>query len=154
MALKVLKKPYTESLELWHRRYGYINYGYIYEIVYIVSGLHFSSTKVESPCDPYKLSKSTRSSIYPKEDPPGVLDILIIDIWGPAQVVSLIGNTYFINIKTKARKYITIKFLTNRKSFFKALIEVIAYLETQTSLKVKQIRLDKAPEFRSKRMDS
>jgi hypothetical protein len=54
-------------------------------------------------------------------------------------VVSLIGNTYFINIKTKARKYITVKFLTNRKSFFKALIEVIAYLETQTGLKVKQI---------------
>jgi hypothetical protein len=54
-------------------------------------------------------------------------------------VVSLTGNTYFINIKTKARKYITVKFLTNRKSFFEALIEVIAYLETQTGLKVKQI---------------
>jgi hypothetical protein len=69
-------------------------------------------------------------------------------------VVSLTGNTYFINIKTKAGKYVTIKFLTNRKSFFKALIEVIAYLETQTGLKVKQIRLDGAPKFRSKRIDS
>jgi hypothetical protein len=68
--------------------------------------------------------------MYPKEDPPGVLDILIIDIWGPAQVVFLTGNTYFINIKTKARKYITVKFLTNRKLFFEALIEVIAYLKT------------------------
>jgi hypothetical protein len=48
----------------------------------------------------------------------------------------------------------TVKFLTNRKSFFEALIEVIAYLETQTGLKVKQIRLDRAPEFRSKRIDS
>jgi hypothetical protein len=45
-------------------------------------------------------------------------------------VVFLIGNTYFINIKIKAKKYVTIKFLTNRKLFFKALIEVIAYLET------------------------
>jgi hypothetical protein len=130
MALKVLKKPYTESLELWHRRYGHINYGYIRETAYIVSGLHFSSTKVESPCDPCELSKSTRSSIYSKEDPPSVLDILTIDIWGLTQVVSLTGNTYFINIKTKARKYITVKFLTNRKSFFEALIEVIVYLET------------------------
>jgi hypothetical protein len=69
-------------------------------------------------------------------------------------VVSLIGNTYFINIKTKARKYITIKFLTNRKSFFKALIEVITYLKTQTGLKIKQIQLNKAPEFRSKRINS
>jgi hypothetical protein len=92
--------------------------------------------------------------MYSKEDPPGVLNILIINIWGPIQVVSLIGNTYFINIKTKARKYVTIKFLINRKLFFKALIEVIAYLKTQTGLKVKQIRLDRAPEFRSKRMDS
>jgi hypothetical protein len=33
----------------------------------------------------------------------------------------------------------TIKFFTNRKLFFKALIEVIIYLETQTGLKVKQI---------------
>ena len=154
MALKVLKKPHTESLELWHRRYGHINYGYIRETAHTVSGLHFSSTKVESPCDPCELGKSTRSSIYPKEDPPGVLDILTIDIWGPAQVVSLTGNTYFINIKTKAGKYVTVKFLTDRKSFFEALIEVIAYLETQTGLKVKQIRLDGAPEFRSKRMDS
>ena len=48
----------------------------------------------------------------------------------------------------------TIKFLINKKLFFEALIEVIAYLETQTGLKVKQIRLDGAPEFRSKRMDS
>jgi hypothetical protein len=80
MALKVLKKPYTESLELWHRRYGHINYGYIRETAYIVSGLHFLSTKVESPCDPCELGKSTRSSIYPKEDPPGVLDILTINI--------------------------------------------------------------------------
>jgi hypothetical protein len=78
----------------------------------------------------------------------------MIDIWGPAQVVSLTGNTYFINIKTKAGKYVTVKFLTNRKSFFKALIEVIVYLETQTGLKVKQIRLNRAPEFRSKRIDS
>ena len=69
-------------------------------------------------------------------------------------MVSLTGNTYFINIKIKARKYITIKFLINRKLFFKALIEVIIYLETQTGLKVKKIRLNKALEFRSKRMDS
>jgi hypothetical protein len=54
-------------------------------------------------------------------------------------VVSLTGNIYFINIKTKARKYITVKFLTNRKLFFEALIKVIIYLKTQTSLKVKQI---------------
>jgi hypothetical protein len=40
----------------------------------------FSSTKVELPCNPYELSKSTRSSMYSKEDPPGVLDILTIDI--------------------------------------------------------------------------
>jgi hypothetical protein len=80
MALKVLKKPYTESLELWHQRYSHINYGYICEIAHIVSGLHFLSTKVKSLCDPCELGKSTRSSIYPKEDPPGVLDILIIDI--------------------------------------------------------------------------
>jgi hypothetical protein len=80
IALKVLKKPYTESLELWHRRYGYINYGYIREIAHIVSGLYFLSTKVELLYDPYELSKSTRSSIYPKEDPPSVLDILIINI--------------------------------------------------------------------------
>jgi hypothetical protein len=80
MALKVLKKPYTESLELWHQRYSHINYGYIRETAYIVSGLHFLSTKVESPCDPCELGKSTRSSIYPKEDPPGVLDILTINI--------------------------------------------------------------------------
>jgi hypothetical protein len=69
-------------------------------------------------------------------------------------VVSLIGNTYFINIKIKAGKYMTIKFLTNRKLFFKALIEVIVYLKTQTGLKVKQIQLNRAPEFRSKRIDS
>jgi hypothetical protein len=68
--------------------------------------------------------------MYPKKDPPSVLDILIINIWGPAQVVSLTSNTYFINIKTKARKYMTVKFLTNKKLFFEALIEVIAYLET------------------------
>jgi len=48
----------------------------------------------------------------------------------------------------------TVKFLTDRKSFFEALIKVIAYLKTQTGLKVKQIRLDGALEFRSKRMDS
>jgi hypothetical protein len=48
----------------------------------------------------------------------------------------------------------TIKFLTNRKLFFKALIEVIVYLKTQTGLKVKQIQLNRAPEFRSKRIDS
>ena len=83
MALKVLKKPYTESLELQHQRYSYINYGYIYKTAYIISGLHFSSTKVESLYNPYELGKSTRSSIYPKEDPPSVLNILIINIQGP-----------------------------------------------------------------------
>jgi GAG-pre-integrase domain len=80
IALKVLKKPYTESLELWHRRYSHINYGYIRETAHIVSGLYFLSTKVELLYNPCELSKSTRSFIYPKEDPPSVLDILIIDI--------------------------------------------------------------------------
>jgi hypothetical protein len=80
MALKVLKKPYTKSLKLWHRRYSHINYGYIRKTAHIVSGLHFLSTKVKLPYDPCELGKSTRSSIYPKEDPFSVLDILTINI--------------------------------------------------------------------------
>jgi hypothetical protein len=82
IALKVLKKPYTESLELWHQCYGYINYGYIRKTAYIISGLYFLNTKVELLYDPCELGKLTYSFIYPKKDPLGVLNILIIDIWG------------------------------------------------------------------------
>jgi hypothetical protein len=80
MALKVLKKPYTKSLKLWHRRYSHINYGYIRKIAHIISGLYFLSTKVELLYNPCELGKSTRSSIYPKKDPLGILNILIINI--------------------------------------------------------------------------
>jgi hypothetical protein len=43
---------------------------------------------------------------------------------------SLTKNTYFINIKIKARKYIIVRFLIDKKLFYEAFIKVIIYFET------------------------
>jgi hypothetical protein len=81
----------------------------------------------------------------------GVLDLLYMDHWGLSRVESLLGNKLYLLLDDKSGFW-SIQFTTDQKSYFKHLQEFVALAETQTGKKVRAIRLDNAPEYRSKEL--
>ena len=56
------------------------------------------------------------------------LYVLIVDIWGPAQVPSIQGNLYFITMSNKD-DFRGIRFIKDRKEFLVYLKEHVTYSE-------------------------
>jgi hypothetical protein len=151
-ALKATKSLTTTSLETWHRRFGHLNVKYILNSVDSVRGLMIQN-QYPFDCDPCHMSKITRAtmeSTYPEVLKPG--EYLTIDMWGPARVVSLGGNSYMLSTTCKGTKYRMASFTLDRKSYFPDLLAQVKFIENQTGNTVKRLRLDNAPEFVSQKV--
>ena len=86
--------------------------------------------------------------MLPVNEKGGVLYVVYMDHWGPARVQSILGNWYYL-LLTDETGFRHIQFSPDRKSYFKQLLDFVVLAETQTGKKVRQIRLDNAPEYRS-----
>lgn len=154
--VKILKAtvPQDEDeLRIQHRRYGHINNDYVQKSSHVTKGYPPPSGDLKADCDECSAGKSTRTSMYPSNSKPEVGDHLDIDMWGKSPIVSLQGNDHMLSIIERASGVKTVYFLSDRKGFFDQLEAHVKYMDTQYGKKVKQIRLDNAPEFSSERMN-
>src|SRR5215469_13623832 len=131
----------------WHRRFGYTNYRYIRKTQECAKGLEIQGPD-RVTCEPCIIGKSTYAHMPPVDEKGGVLYVIYMDHWGPARVQSILGNSYYL-LLTDETGFRYIQFSVDRKSFFKQLADFVTLAETQTGKKVRQIRLDNAPEYRS-----
>jgi transposase InsO family protein len=78
-----------------------------------------------------------------------LLDLVHVDLWGPATATSLGGKRYFLTCYDDFSHHINLYFLANKSDALAALKEYSTMAEIQTGRKIKQIRSDGGGEFNS-----
>ncbi|KAF5339065.1 hypothetical protein D9758_016454 [Tetrapyrgos nigripes] len=139
--------------KLWHRRGGHINNDRISKGSKLLDGLKLTTYRVRLPrCEPCILAKSKKEP-YPDStevvtDP---LDLWVLDIWGPSRIPSVGGCLYAMVVVDAGTAKRMSDCLKNRtaETTLQSLNEMKTVAERQTNHRLKRIRTDNAPEFRS-----
>jgi len=104
-------------------------------------------------CEACTLGKGKRlttlRSAPPDTRASNLLDLVHVDLWGPATASSMGGKRYFLTCYDDFSHHINLYFLANKSDALAALKEYAAMAETQTGRKIKQIRSDGGGEFNS-----
>ncbi len=80
---------------------------------------------------------------------PNSLEIVHMDIWGPATTPSINGNQYFLTCYDDHTRKIHLTFLKNKSDAYQAMVNYVALVEGQLNTKIKSIRSDNGGEFTS-----
>lgn len=137
--------------ELWHRRFGHLNYRSLKLLARrkMVHGL--PELKHDSQCEDCAISKQSRSSF-----PTGMsrrtsasLQLVHMDICGPMSTVSLGGNKYFLLIVDDYSRKCWVYFLKNKSEAFDHFRKFHAIAERETGRKLITLRSDRGGEFTS-----
>ena len=143
-----------DASELWHRRFCHQNLKGIVQIkdknfVHGLEDVQLDATCDCEVCDSCKITNSSSHRCI-EINTTGPLELLHLDLWGPAQVTSLGGSKYLLTILDD---YSRMAFAIPMPSKSKTLDEVrllFKQLETQLNLKVRKIRTDNGSEFTNK----
>lgn len=74
-------------------------------------------------------------------------DLVFSDIWGPARIASLQGNTYVITFTDAASRYVVIFFMKSRDAALDRFKKYEALLERHLNAKIKTVHVDNAKEY-------
>ncbi|GBO43248.1 Retrovirus-related Pol polyprotein from transposon TNT 1-94 [Araneus ventricosus] len=139
-----------DSIELWHARFGHLNMQGLKDFsksnnVYGLENLKGNVDKCDTCC----LTKSSRAS-FPNIDKirtQHVLELIHMDIWGPAPVKSLGGAEYFYSIIDDYSRYAVVYFLKHKNEAFECFKAYKQAMERLTNRKIKRVRSDNGTEF-------
>lgn len=139
----------TASSEIWHRRFGHLNYNFLNKTKTLVTGLecneNFEKTKACIVCCegkqtrlPFASSKIRASTL---------LEVVHADVCGPMEVKSLGGSRYFLLLQDDCSRMLFVYFLKSKDQVFEMFKLFKAMAENQTNRKVKCLRSDNGGEF-------
>ncbi|KAH9697287.1 hypothetical protein KPL71_023550 [Citrus sinensis] len=139
---------------LWHLRLGHMSLRGLKELQ--KQGVLGSSQISELDfCEDCVLGKATRNSFGKSvHSTKGILEYIHSDLWGPAQTMSLGGNTYFLSLIDDYSRRVWVYVLKHKDQVFGKFREWKSLVENQTGLKVKKLRTDNGLEFCNQEFDS
>ncbi|KAH9684870.1 Integrase catalytic domain-containing protein [Citrus sinensis] len=106
-------------------------------------------------CEDCVLGKATRNSFGKSvHSTKGILEYIHSDLWGPAQTISLGGNTYFLSLIDDYSRRVWVYVLKHKDQVFGKFRDWKSLVENQTGLKVKKLRTDNGLEFCNQEFDS
>ncbi|GBN22002.1 Retrovirus-related Pol polyprotein from transposon TNT 1-94 [Araneus ventricosus] len=139
-----------DGIELWHARFGHLNMQGLKDFsksnnVYGLENLKGNVDKCDTCC----LTKSSRASLpnIDKIRTQHVLELVHMDIWGPAPVKSLGGAEYFYSIIDDYSRYAVVYFLKHKNEAFECFKAYKQAMERLTNRKIKRVRSDNGTEF-------
>ncbi|KAH9762156.1 hypothetical protein KPL70_000706 [Citrus sinensis] len=148
---------------------GEVMKGYKRNGVYVLNGeaiIGVSGVSISSSCDNTLLwhlrlghmslrGKATRNSFGKSvHSTKGILEYIHSDLWGPAQTMSLGGNTYFLSLIDDYSRRVWVYVLKHKDQVFGKFREWKSLVENQTGLKVKKLRTDNGLEFCNQEFNS
>ncbi|WVZ20696.1 hypothetical protein V8G54_008018 [Vigna mungo] len=130
---------------LWHHRLGHTSNS----ILQFLSSQHSDITYQNCmPCDichfakhkklPFPISTSKSSHLF---------ELLHANIWGPLQIASIDGFTYFLTLLDDYSRFTWIHLLKSKAEVKTVLPKFIIFIENQFDTKLKRIRSDNGKEF-------
>ena len=141
------------SISEAHKKLGHISHNAIIHAVSkgLITGIELDSTSKPEFCDACARAKSARQP-FPKESETRATkygERVHWDLWGPASVRSLAGNSYVAARIDDATRETRLYFQQNKAQTINSYKIDEAYIETQTGGRIKIIRSDRGGEFLS-----
>ena len=147
-------KASLAELKDWHLRLGHLNVQSIMRLFRAgrIHGLDAITSQDlrEFECQACIMGKGTRLASPPAPEDTkatALLDLIYVDLWGPATTASIGGKRYFLTVYDDFSHHIDLYFLKNKSDALASLKEFTAKAETQTGRKIKQICSDGGGEF-------
>ncbi|KAK8935837.1 hypothetical protein KSP39_PZI013998 [Platanthera zijinensis] len=146
---------HNKANQLWHNRLGHINISSLHQLKALAEGMP-KLTKAEFKGDTCARSKSHRlpfpQTAHRRASQP--LELLHIDLWGPAKVPSLGGKRYYMLIVDDYSRYMWIAHLAQKSESFKHFTIFKAQVEKQLGREIKTLRSDRGGEFLSREFNT
>ena len=142
------------SLEVWHCRFGHINYKYVNELSQkkMVVGMNCSKDVGNQQCEACAKAKMHRVPVpkasQNKSSRP--LELVHSDVCGPMNVDSIGGSKYVLSFTDDFTKYVTVYFLKNKSEVLSKFQEYESMVTNATGLKIHALRTDNGGEYTSK----
>ncbi|GBN10258.1 Retrovirus-related Pol polyprotein from transposon TNT 1-94 [Araneus ventricosus] len=139
-----------DGIELWHARFGHLNMQGLKDFSKSNNAYGLENLKGNvDKCDTCCFSKSSRAS-FPNIDKirtQHVLELVHMDIWGPAPVKSLGGAEYFYSIIDDYSRYAVVYFFKHKNEAFECFKAYKQAMERLINRKIKRVRSDNGTEF-------
>ena len=137
--------------KLWHLSLGHISEKGIK--VFISKEKLLELKSVESDlCEGCIIGKQKNVSIVKIDKAPklGKLELVHMDLWGPAPVASIGGSRYYITFIDDSSKKVWVNFLKSKFDVFKTFKKWKTMVETKTGLRIKCFRSDNRGEYKDR----
>jgi hypothetical protein len=138
------------SLEVWHCRYGHINYKNINTLSQkkAVNGMSCSEGNTHQQCGACAKAKTHQIPV-PKQSSSKTtrpLELIHSDVCGPMNVDSIGGSKYVLTFTDDYSRYVTVYFLKNKSDVLKKFQEYANMMENFTGSRMKILRTDNGGE--------
>ena len=142
------------SMELWHCRYGHLNYKYVSELKkkHMVDGMSYPKDVTDQHCEACAKAKMHRVPV-PKASSNKTsrpLQLVHSDVCGPMSENSIGGSKYVLTFTDDYTKYVTVYFLKRKSEVFAKFQECVSMMENTTGFKIQTLRSDNGGEYTSK----
>ncbi|KAM5577541.1 hypothetical protein ABKV19_008070, partial [Rosa sericea] len=145
-----------ETFETWHRRLGHVNYQDLLKLStkQCVRGLPALSGKTDKICGGCKTGKQTKSpyKAINSATTTRVLELLHMDLMGPAQTESIGGKKYMLVVVDDFSRYTWVNFLRDKAETFesfKGLSQRMLIEKQSTNMCLIRVRSDNGTEFKN-----
>jgi hypothetical protein len=117
--VQALAHEMINPCELWHRRFGHLNYNTLLGLQKMVTGMPVFSFEHDSVCRRCALGKNTKKA-YPHSNRKtnGILDLIHSDLCGPMTAPSMNGCLYYIIFIDDCSRKTWIYFLKTKDESF------------------------------------
>ena len=151
----ISKASEKESI-LWHRRMGHISLRKMNYLVSndLVDGVNLKTFHIGDECVSCKKGKQRKKS-HPTEVKNSInlpLERLHMDLFGPVNVKSIIGELYCLVVTDDYSRFSWVMFLDSKDETFDNLMILFSKLENLYKLPIRRIRSDNGTEFRNNKM--
>ncbi|KAI3725477.1 hypothetical protein L1987_65265 [Smallanthus sonchifolius] len=153
-----LSKTSKDESFLWHKRLGHVNFKTMNRLVRgnLVTGLPLKDFSPVEHCISCSKGKHHKTSHKPKttNSIDSVLQLLHMDLFGPASVMSLGQKTYCLVVTDDFSRFTWVFFLAKKDETPYILKTYSLQIENLFNLSVKTIRNDHGTEFKNATLDS
>jgi len=143
----------TSTAELWHHRYGHLNYNdlSLLQRKSMVEGLPVMRCE-HLPCEACALGKQHREEfpVHTEKRKYDILELIHTDVCGPMHTRSLGGASYFVIFIDDRSRYTWVYFIRRKSDIFEYFKEFRTMVEKQTGKCIKILRSDQGGEYKSK----
>ena len=140
-----------ESIDLWHRRLGHLNYRDLMKVANneVIKGIPKLGKPSNPICGPCQKGKQTRSTHKRVDEilTSKPLELLHMDLMGPMRTESLGGKKYILVMVDDYSRYAWVAFLRDKSEAFINFKDIGLKIQNEKGYPIERIRSDRGREF-------